>query len=879
MSSDLNVKVQDAMPGCTVISRIMRPHRTHSLLSTVSYMCRDFDSVTYLGQPLRSLGYADLQEILSSLEPDADIQKILKAKPHFAEWTKQDLEQLREYDGVQSYFKDIFPCPETWLAYLQNTNASLSEYVNCYKYCRFDFKSHSLCLNALTEKLEAEQKYEEITNYYLDLLSVPHKNLESVYEDLSQHVSKHNPDQYVNFMRQASKLKNQSDKKTRHYVQHETEIANENLPRAWCDYITLVAKYRNRKNDFNEVSALFYRSLFENGSYKILDGSWFSVWETFLSFARNDPMCDDDWFSFFVTQCVRCNPLECRSYVWYCKGLKEDDSIAQVEQEVTRLGLWKSSSYSSWLRLAEQILLNFDTEDEAVSLAKLELDGGDFSYGITEYALDKVLSPGSVKQIVQHIQKKVPLSSRLWTKSFCASLAKGADYKTSLEFLEENVVKMDSPQDALLGLLSALRNHGHAKQRQVCWELYERLITEIPKSVKRVEVEDKQADVENKRQKSEVPVPEDPKRSREQFRILMSNLPQEASEDDIRLFLSGYGSPASVYFRDDISGKVALVELSSEKEVLTCLVRNNKQLNDYTVSIERVFGNTVWVTNYSPYQSPSDIKHAFAELCPDFLSIRLPSQNDKKERRFLYLDFISHKAASDAQKRLDGYDFNGYTLHAEISNPTLKKPRSGPDVNKQIYVHNMNFKKTDEASLREFFSKYGVVESVSVPVNEKNASLGHKNNGYAFVTFATADSAKQALHIENPEIDGRPVKISPVKTKETLSTPRVSEFEPLRTISLGNLNTTVTSEFLKTFLQERIGPVERIQLKPSKRAALVEFQNTKDAGIAAMKLEGVVFEEETLRVGSKADFFKEAPPEPTTKKPTMVPPMLMRRRR
>ncbi|KAF8002516.1 hypothetical protein HF325_003481 [Metschnikowia pulcherrima] len=348
----------------------------------------------------------------------------------------------------------------------------------------------------------------------------------------------------------------------------------------------------------------------------------------------------------------------------------------------------------------------------------------------------------------------------------------------------------------------------------------------------------------------------EPVRSREQFRVKLWPLASGVTNDDIRTFLAGYAAPLSITITeisDEIADRFAVIECSSEQEVLSCLTRQYKHLSGVPVSIARIFGNTVWATNY-PLGYNSD---------------------DVEKRRFFYADFADDTSAALVREKLNGQVIDGHELQAEISNPTLKKSRDVAQPARQIHLHNLNFKKTTEETLRQYFLKCGDVAGINIPLSDANKEKGFINNGFAFITFATEAAASEALALGKAEIDDRQIDISAVKPKRQTDKP-VTDFYDQRTITVHNVHETVSETQLRKYLNDKVGPLTKVTLKPSKRMALVEFQTVKDTGKAGFSLEGVTFEDLVLRIGPKKDFFQE---EKTVKVPGMVPPMLMRRKR
>jgi cold-inducible RNA-binding protein len=62
---------------------------------------------------------------------------------------------------------------------------------------------------------------------------------------------------------------------------------------------------------------------------------------------------------------------------------------------------------------------------------------------------------------------------------------------------------------------------------------------------------------------------------------------------------------------------------------------------------------------------------------------------------------------------------------------------------------------TNEAGLREAFSKFGEVVEAAV-VNDRDTG---RSRGFGFVTFADADSARKACALNGTELDGRELRV------------------------------------------------------------------------------------------------------------------------
>lgn len=73
----------------------------------------------------------------------------------------------------------------------------------------------------------------------------------------------------------------------------------------------------------------------------------------------------------------------------------------------------------------------------------------------------------------------------------------------------------------------------------------------------------------------------------------------------------------------------------------------------------------------------------------------------------------------------------------------------------KLFIGNLPFKLRED-DIRDLFTKFGEITEVAVPTNRDTG----KPRGFAFVTYKTEDSAKQALTLDGHEIDGRKIRVS-----------------------------------------------------------------------------------------------------------------------
>lgn len=823
-------------------------------------------------------------------------------------WKNLAADSQEDYIKLLSLLKEEFPTTETWLNYLDAIEPTEQELLRAFAQCSSDYKRGHEIFTRIRDfyaSKDTTDQSETLLQLYVHMLSVPHAQLEETYQDYSKFVTSKKPESYPKLMKSASKLKNQSESSSSYYINFEKRISENPLdPQAWIAYIESCAKYQSESSDFTSIEQLFYRSLIE--SSKITDASWLPVWKSFLDLVeKHQTSCLRSFQYFFI----KCFPQLPAAYVALTRIMDDEVEFTFLRSNLLRLQeAFKNKP--EWRTIAKALLLGDFKQftkvlvtreptllDDISTIASTAFERED-SVGILQLAitLARRFSSGEDDYYDLFIElttatfDRWPHSASVWAMCFrLLALFGNPKYaKRMLKLLPEDIKELDDPNLALESAIAHQAMYGQPEEVQELLDLQEKYshhepllqskkpITEELKRFK--EDEDEEKEVKKLKLDQDTATPS---RSREMFRVKVDNLPLSSDKKAVSDFFQGYCEPITIEVFSTVQGSFALVELDSEQDVMKALVRDQKKLGGSVVSVKRIFGNTLWLTNYPSNWGPSELEAFLRSEDLLFLKVRYPSQSDKREKRFCYVDFPDTVATQKAQSTLNEKLVEGHTLKADISNPSLKQKRTGPNPAHQIYVHNINFDVTTEETLRQFFSEVGKVEDVKVPLNQANKENGHKNNGYAFVTFADAKDVKRALEADGSSLDGRTIHVSRGKSKQAMKNPL--QFIKNNTIALFNVNSITTKSHLEEFLNRQVGPTTKIFLKPSKKAALVEFEKETDAGKASLKLEGTLFEEEVLQVGTKDDFFKQdgetQPSKKPTTTPTMAPPMLMRRRR
>lgn len=803
--------------------------------------------------------------------------------------------------------KEIVHKYPTSLNYCQLLDAvgnNTSDVLAALHECGSEYLHSQLIWNRFLEHNDFAKNPLALLDMFRLRLRTPHRQIHETFESLSKWVSAHIPDSYNAIMREASILMNETEKTMRYIEKLESSIAESpSDPEAWITYLRKIGKFAGASSrddmpilNFKTVKQLFLRSLF-TGRNKLGDPAWLPVWTEYIRVYERSNATSLQAYYDALSEFCRTYPGCCEAFRPLLRNITSEESFLHFLRELEEPMKSESArDIKTWLLMVEEILGACQRVSGSLLLSLLlnygqiaatnELDSDHKCFKVIisilqELGLEEALKVA--KGLVVDFFEAFATQTDSWLFCFQFFVRHSEKHiKKLLTLWAEDALEIDDSGKLVDEMLRYVRLHGSSSEYLEAMDEAERVEEKL--SMKKPTNEEMA--IENSRNKNPEMDPashpekriktdhkEDiPSRSREQFRIQVSPISTDVTEDDVRLFFQGYGEPVSM----NIGDLVAIVELGSEQEVMTCLTRDVKPLKGVPVKVSRLFGNTLWVTNYPPEFSYEDISSLVNSFGKSTIDLRLPRQADLKHRRFCYADFSDAESAHFVQTKLNGLMVNNYEVHAEISNPNLRKERKEPPITRQAYLQNLNFKETTEQSLRQLVEKFGDVEAIKLPLSEANQKKGNVNNGYAFVTFTTEAATKEAIALGAAQLDGRRINISPVKSKQNLEKVQVSHFNAASSVSIQNVNEIVTSEQLKAYLESKVGPVSKILLQPSKKAALVEFESFKDAGKVGLVLEGVDYESSILHIGLKEDFVKIHAEGST---PKMVPAGLMRRRR
>ena len=184
-----------------------------------------------------------------------------------------------------------------------------------------------------------------------------------------------------------------------------------------------------------------------------------------------------------------------------------------------------------------------------------------------------------------------------------------------------------------------------------------------------------------------------------------------------------------------------------------------------------------------------------------------------------------------------------------------KKPKSyNSGTWPELFVNNLSYKTTDE-SLKNYFSKYGEVESTKIVYDKETG----RPKGVGFCKFCDSSSAAKALEDnDNLFLDGRPIAVSYSNDKKGSAKVRKSKFKGNKeysgekfSIFIGNLSFKTNEDGIKNLFEDCGNIIDiRIAKRPDgnpRGFAHVDF-DTKEGMENALEKSGYLLDGRKLRI-------------------------------
>lgn len=219
------------------------------------------------------------------------------------------------------------------------------------------------------------------------------------------------------------------------------------------------------------------------------------------------------------------------------------------------------------------------------------------------------------------------------------------------------------------------------------------------------------------------------------FKLHISNLQKTVTTDDLHNFIQSKGlslKSAKVIEKRNYAKAAFYSKAEADKALATL---NGAELKGQKLHVSHDRGTTGVDVNANlhisnlPEITESELTEEFA-LFGKVLSVKINNYKQKSA----FIQFEKQAEAAQAIEKWNNKEFRGNVISVQI----LKKNKDGAKFN-NLYVKGFAATMTEE-KLREIFSEYGEVTSLSIPNPAK---------GFGYVCFRTHESAQLAIDGKN----------------------------------------------------------------------------------------------------------------------------------
>lgn len=383
-----------------------------------------------------------------------------------------------------------------------------------------------------------------------------------------------------------------------------------------------------------------------------------------------------------------------------------------------------------------------------------------------------------------------------------------------------------------------------------------------------------EAPADKRRAETEEPAPS---RDREFSSVMVSGLPAQATEADVRTFFRDCGTIFSLVGPREMAAtdedgqptSAALVEFTDRDGAGAARTRDWKKVRGSQARVTLSYLCTLYVTNFPPDASDEAVRARFAPYGPIF-DVRWPSRKFQQSRRFCYVQFATEAAAQAALAEHGAHWHGEHALQVLLSNPQHRKQRSDAHANdKELYMTGLPRSATSE-DVRQFFAPHGDVAEVRVPARPDG-----KSRGIAFIQFHSALDARRAMQATNStKFQGRLVAVMLADAGRNARPERSSGDDwRARSVLVAGLPPDAQEALIQQALESALGPqsVRRVFWTPGRAPgpdgtcdSLVELADAETAGKAVLTARASY-------AGAPLTLSAHVPPAPTPAAPPLVP--------
>ncbi|KAG7527949.1 hypothetical protein FFLO_06491 [Filobasidium floriforme] len=323
-----------------------------------------------------------------------------------------------------------------------------------------------------------------------------------------------------------------------------------------------------------------------------------------------------------------------------------------------------------------------------------------------------------------------------------------------------------------------------------------------------------------------------PARDREFATVLISDLPEDVTEDMIRQRFNDCGEVREVVVTTKGTSTTASVEFIDRESVPAALTKDKKKIGDAQVHVYQAGQTTLFVTNFPEQMDDDAIRQLFSKY-GEMLDPRWPSRKYKDSRRFCYVQFLT-TASAHAACELNGQELEpGLALSVLISDPEKKKQRSDANSDqREVYITGLS-RFVAEKDLRRLFGDFGEIKRVNLATDDE----GHCK-GFAFLEYTDEAAVESALSLDGTQLKKRVMKVKRIDPSAK-SSKQAGEKQPVkqqretdevsRSIKLTGLASRTQEGLLQQAL-EKVAKVKRVEVFADSAEAVVEFASAADVG-------------------------------------------------
>ncbi|XP_076818532.1 heterogeneous nuclear ribonucleoprotein Q-like [Clavelina lepadiformis] len=262
--------------------------------------------------------------------------------------------------------------------------------------------------------------------------------------------------------------------------------------------------------------------------------------------------------------------------------------------------------------------------------------------------------------------------------------------------------------------------------------------------------------------------------------VFVGRIPRTVFEDELVPLLEDAGIIWDFrLMMDPLTGQnrgFGFVTYTSKESAVECV----KKLDNYEIKPKKYLGVCVSQSNCRLFvgsipktKTKDEIYDEFNELTKGLkdVIIYLQTEDKLKNRGFCFLEYVDHKAASQARRKLGSPKVKAFNnaISVDWADPIEEPSDEIMSKVKVLYIKNLSIKASEEIVMTTF-STFGEVERVK------------KIKDYAFVHFKERDDAMKALEgLNGLNLEGEPIEISLAKPVDKKKKERQMERKMMNT--------------------------------------------------------------------------------------------------